>query len=53
LLIAREPLRSEIEARGADKLIAATEHAAAAIAGRHGQDEVAGKVRALVIIAKT
>jgi hypothetical protein len=46
------PLRSEIEALGADKLMATTEHAAAAIADRHGWGGVAGKVKALVIIAK-
>jgi ubiquinone/menaquinone biosynthesis C-methylase UbiE len=46
------PLRSEIEARDTDKLIAATEHAAAAIANHHGHGEVAGKVKALVILAQ-
>src|SRR5262245_54782126 len=46
------PLRSEIEARGTAELIAATEHAAAAIASRHGHGEVTGKIKALVIIAE-
>jgi hypothetical protein len=46
------PLRNEIEARGADQLQAATEHAAAAIARRHGAGEVAAKIQALVIIAR-
>jgi ubiquinone/menaquinone biosynthesis C-methylase UbiE len=45
------PLRSEIEARGADQLEAATEHAAAAIAKRHGSGEVAAKIQALVVTA--
>ena len=45
------PLRSEIEARGADKLQAATEHSAAAIASRHGIGEVSAKIQALVVTA--
>jgi ubiquinone/menaquinone biosynthesis C-methylase UbiE len=45
------PLRNEIEARGADKLQAATEYAAAAIASRHGSGEVAAKIQAFVITA--
>src|SRR5262245_53772268 len=45
------PLRNEIEARGADKLQAATEHAAAAIARRHGNGEVAAKIQGFVITA--
>ena len=45
------PLRNEIEARGADKLQAATEHAAAAIAKLYGSGEVIGKIQALVISA--
>jgi ubiquinone/menaquinone biosynthesis C-methylase UbiE len=44
------PLRNEIEARG--DLEAATEHAAAAIAGRHGNDEVSAKIQAHVILAR-
>jgi ubiquinone/menaquinone biosynthesis C-methylase UbiE len=44
-------LRSEIEARDAAKLEAATDYAAAAIADRHGSGEVAAKIRAHVIIA--
>lgn len=46
------PLRNEIEARGADKLAAATEHAAAAIAKRHGTGEVAAKISAHVVTAR-
>lgn len=45
------PLRGEIEARNAGKLNAATEHAAAAIARRHGDGEVAAKIQAHVIAA--
>lgn len=44
-------LRSEIEARDAGKLEAATDHAAAAIADRHGSGEVAAKIQAHVISA--
>lgn len=43
------PLRGEIETRG--KLDAATDYAAAAIADRHGSDEVAAKIQAHVIVA--
>jgi ubiquinone/menaquinone biosynthesis C-methylase UbiE len=43
------PLRGEIEARG--KLDAATDHAAAVIASRHGNGEVAAKIQAHVIVA--
>ena len=46
------PLRNEIEARGADKLTAATDHAAAAIAKRHGNGEIAAKIQAHVIMAR-
>jgi ubiquinone/menaquinone biosynthesis C-methylase UbiE len=46
------PLRSEIEARDAQKLEAATDHAAAAIADRHGRGEVAAKIQAHVIVAR-
>jgi ubiquinone/menaquinone biosynthesis C-methylase UbiE len=46
------PLRNEIEARGADKLEAATEHAASAIARKHGTGEVAAKIQAQVILAR-
>ena len=46
------PLRNEIEARGADKLEAATDHAAAAIARKHGSGEVAAKIQAHVILAR-
>jgi ubiquinone/menaquinone biosynthesis C-methylase UbiE len=45
------PLRNEIEARAADKLQAATEYAAAAIASRHGNGEVAAKIQGFVITA--
>ena len=46
------PLRNEIEARGADKLEAATEHAATALARKHGNGEVAAKIQAHVIMAR-
>ncbi len=46
------PLRNEIEARGPDKLEAATEHAASAIARKHGNGEVAAKIQAHVILAR-
>ena len=45
-------MRGEIEARGADKLEAATEHAATALARKHGNGEVAAKIQALVITAR-
>ena len=44
-------LRTEIEAREAGKLEAATDYAAAAIADRHGSGEVAAKIQAHVIVA--
>jgi ubiquinone/menaquinone biosynthesis C-methylase UbiE len=44
-------LRNEIEARDAGKLHAATDYAAAAIAGKHGSGEVAAKIQAHVIVA--
>ena len=47
------PLRNEIEARGADKLQAATDYAAAAMARRHGNGEVAAKIQGFVITATT
>jgi SAM-dependent methyltransferase len=43
------PLRSEIEARDASRLVEATDAAAAAIAKRFGKGAVDGKVQALVI----
>ena len=46
------PLRNEIEARAADKLEAATDHAAATIANRHGSGEVVAKIQAHVIVAE-
>ena len=46
------PLRNEIEARGADKLEAATEYAASALARRHGTGEIAAKIQAHIILAR-
>ena len=45
------PLRSEIEARDAGLLQRATDRAAEAIASRHGEGPVAGKIQAHVIVA--
>jgi ubiquinone/menaquinone biosynthesis C-methylase UbiE len=45
------PLRGEIDARDAGKLEAATNHAAAALAARHGHGEVVAKIQAHVILA--
>jgi len=45
------PLRNEIEARDAGKLEAATNHAASAIASRHGNGAVAAKIQAHIIEA--
>ena len=45
-------LRSEIEARDAGKLEAATDYAASAIADRHGSGAVAAKIQAHVIVAR-
>ncbi|SDE04249.1 class I SAM-dependent methyltransferase [Belnapia rosea] len=45
------PMRNEIEAHGAGALAAATEAAAAAIAGRYGAGPIAGRIRAHVITA--
>jgi ubiquinone/menaquinone biosynthesis C-methylase UbiE len=45
------PLRNEIEARGAGRLEAATDYAAAALADRHGGGEVAAKIQAHIIQA--
>jgi ubiquinone/menaquinone biosynthesis C-methylase UbiE len=44
-------LRTEIEAREAGKLDAATDYAAAAIADKHGSGEVAAKIQAHVVVA--
>jgi ubiquinone/menaquinone biosynthesis C-methylase UbiE len=44
-------LRSEIEARDAGGLQAATDHAASAIAERHGKGAVAARIQAHVILA--
>src|SRR6185437_6186686 len=43
------PLRSEIEARDASRLVEATEAAASAIEKRFGPDSVDGKIQALVV----
>jgi ubiquinone/menaquinone biosynthesis C-methylase UbiE len=45
------PLRNEIEARDASKLETAIDHAAAALAKRHGHGAVAAKIQAHVIVA--
>jgi SAM-dependent methyltransferase len=45
------PLRNEIEARGTDKLEAATDYAATEIAKKHGSGEVAAKIQAHIIVA--
>lgn len=44
-------LRTEIEARATGRLEAVTDHAASAIAARHGHGEVAAKIQAHVILA--
>ena len=44
-------IRNEIEAREAGKLEAATDHAEAAIAERHGRGAVAAKIQAHIITA--
>jgi len=46
------PLRNEIEARDASLLQLATDRATAAIARRHGDGPVAGKIQAHVIVAQ-
>jgi ubiquinone/menaquinone biosynthesis C-methylase UbiE len=46
------PLRNEIEARDASLLALATERATQAIASRHGEGPVAGKIQAHVIVAR-
>jgi SAM-dependent methyltransferase len=46
------PLRNEIESRDAEKLEAATDHAASAIARKHGSGEVAAKIQAHVVMAR-
>lgn len=45
------PLRNEIEARDAGKLEAATDHAASAIARKHGEGEIAAKIQGHVVVA--
>jgi ubiquinone/menaquinone biosynthesis C-methylase UbiE len=45
------PLRNEIEARDASMLQLATDRATQAIASRHGEGPVAGKIQAHVIVA--
>jgi len=47
------PLRNEIEARDASLLQLATDRATDAIASRHGEGPVAGKIQAHVILATT
>jgi hypothetical protein len=44
-------LRSEIEARDAGKLQAATDYVASAITDKHGNGEIAAKIQAHVIVA--
>lgn len=46
------PLRSEIEARGEDRLEAATDHAASVIASRHGSGKISANIQAHVILAR-
>jgi hypothetical protein len=45
------PLRNEIEARDASLLQFATDRATQAIASRHGEGQVSGKIQAHVIVA--
>lgn len=45
------PLRIEIEARDAGLLALATDRAAQAIASRHGEGSVSGKIQAHVVVA--
>ena len=46
------PLRNEIEARGPDRLAAATDHAAAVITIRHGGGAISAKIQAHIILAR-
>ena len=46
------PLRNEIEARGPNRLEAATDHAASVIASRHGNGEVSARIQAHIILAR-
>ena len=46
------PLRNEIEARGRDKLEAATDHAASVVASRHGGGELSARIQAHIILAR-
>ncbi|MDI1266741.1 MAG: class I SAM-dependent methyltransferase [bacterium] len=46
------PLRNEIESRAPDRLQAATDFVAAALARKHGNGEVAAKIQALVVTAR-
>jgi ubiquinone/menaquinone biosynthesis C-methylase UbiE len=46
------PLRNEIEARGPDRLEAATDHAASVIATRHGNGKISAKIQAHVVLAR-
>ena len=52
LLAQGTPLRSEIEARDASKLQAATDIVAEAIRTRHGSGPIEGKIQAIVIEAR-
>ena len=45
------PLRNEIEVRDADRLEAATDHAASVIARKHGEGAIAAKIQGHVIVA--
>jgi ubiquinone/menaquinone biosynthesis C-methylase UbiE len=47
------PLRNEIELRDASLLQLATDRATEAIASRHGQGSVAGKIQAHVVVARS
>ena len=46
------PLRNEIEARGPDRLEAATDHAASVIADRRGSGEISAKIQAHIVLAR-
>jgi ubiquinone/menaquinone biosynthesis C-methylase UbiE len=46
------PLRNEIESRGAGKLEAATEHASAFLARKHGTGEITARMQAHVVVAR-
>ena len=46
------PLRNEIEARGRDKLEAATDHAASVVASRHSGGELSARIQAHIVLAR-